>query len=54
MNIRKIDFDVKGDEHGSLVALEGLKNIPFDIERVYYIYATKKNVRRGYHAHKKL
>jgi dTDP-4-dehydrorhamnose 3,5-epimerase-like enzyme len=49
-----INFEVKGDERGSLIALESNKNIPFEIKRVYYIYGTKKGVRRGFHAHKNL
>ena len=48
------DLKVLGDERGSLVALEENKNIPFEIKRVYYIYATKEGVRRGFHAHKDL
>jgi dTDP-4-dehydrorhamnose 3,5-epimerase-like enzyme len=51
---RLINFEVKGDERGNLIALEGNKNIPFEIKRVYYIYGTKKGVRRGFHAHKNL
>ena len=43
-----------GDERGSLIALEENHNIPFDIKRVYYIFGTKQNIRRGYHAHKNL
>jgi UDP-2-acetamido-3-amino-2,3-dideoxy-glucuronate N-acetyltransferase len=54
MNIRIIDFEVMGDERGSLIALEQNKNIPFEIKRVYYIFDTKKDVRRGCHAHKEL
>ena len=54
MKIEIIDFEIKGDERGSLIALEGNKNIPFDIKRVYYIFGTKEGVRRGFHAHKKL
>ena len=54
MNVEKIISDIKGDERGSLVALEALKNIPFEIKRVYYISDTKKGVTRGFHAHKKL
>lgn len=49
-----INFDIKGDERGSLISLEENKNIPFNIKRVYYIFDTKSNVRRGFHAHKKL
>ena len=41
----------KGDKRGSLIALEGNSIIPFEIRRVYYIFDTKENERRGYHAH---
>ena len=50
----KMDFMVMGDERGSLTALESTKNIPFQIQRVYFIYHTLPNVRRGLHAHKDL
>lgn len=49
-----IDFQVLGDERGSLVALEKDRNVPFDIRRVYYIYKTEQGVSRGYHAHRNL
>lgn len=49
-----INFPVRGDERGSLIALESNQDVPFDIQRVYYIFATKENVSRGYHAHKAL
>jgi dTDP-4-dehydrorhamnose 3,5-epimerase-like enzyme len=49
-----INFEIKGDERGSLIAIEGLKQIPFAIKRVYYIFDTKKEVSRGFHAHKEL
>lgn len=52
--INVIDFNVLGDERGSLVALEGNRNIPFDIKRVYYIYDADKHTPRGFHAHKVL
>jgi len=54
MDYKKIDFIIKGDENGSLIALEENKNIPFKIKRVYYIFDTKEGVRRGFHAHKSL
>lgn len=54
MGYRKIDFQTLGDERGSLIALEKDYNIPFDVNRVYYIFDTKDGVRRGYHAHIKL
>ena len=46
-----IELKLIGDERGSLISLEGNKNIPFDIKRIYYIFNTKKGVERGFHAH---
>lgn len=54
MDLNILDFDIRGDDRGSLIALEEHKNIPFDIKRVYYIFDTKDGVRRGFHAHKQL
>ncbi|NIF31116.1 WxcM-like domain-containing protein [Enterobacter sp. Cy-643] len=54
MKIELIPLQIHGDERGSLVALETEKNIPFEIRRVYYLFDTKKDVIRGYHAHKAL
>lgn len=52
--IKLIEFQMLGDERGSLLSLEGNKNIPFDIKRVYYIFNTVKGISRGFHAHKEL
>jgi dTDP-4-dehydrorhamnose 3,5-epimerase-like enzyme len=52
--IKTVSFKSLGDERGSLVALEGNKNVPFDIKRVYYIFGTKEGVSRGFHAHRNL
>lgn len=49
-----IELTNLGDDRGSLVVLEHNKQVPFNIERVYYIYATKQGVSRGFHAHKEL
>lgn len=54
MKIKFYDLQVRGDDRGSLTVVEGKKDIPFDIKRVYYIYDTKMDVRRGFHAHKTL
>ncbi len=51
---RFVDFAVKGDEFGWLVALEGERNVPFPIKRAYYIFGTRPGVRRGKHAHRQL
>ena len=52
--IQLIDLGAKVDERGQLVALEGGKNIPFEIKRVYYLADLKAGLPRGFHAHKNL
>jgi len=54
MQVVKYAFQQHGDERGMLVALEEYKDIPFEIKRVYYMYDTKKDIHRGFHAHKNL
>lgn len=47
-----LEFPELGDERGHLVVIENLKDIPFEIKRIFYIYGTKPNVVRGQHANK--
>lgn len=54
MRAKIISLHNLADQRGSLISLEENKNVPFEIKRVYYIYGTKENVRRGFHAHKNL
>lgn len=54
MEIVKYQFKCIGDDRGTLVPIEGDKDIPFEIRRIYYMYGTKKDVVRGCHAHKNL
>jgi len=50
-----LELSVRGDERGSLIALEALSaQIPFEIKRVYYIFGTCAGVTRGKHAHHRL
>lgn len=49
-----IDFPNVCDERGSLVTLESSVTVPFNIERVYYIFGNEKGIARGFHAHKAL
>lgn len=49
---RHLDFKDLGDERGKLVVIEGAKDIPFDIKRVFYIYGSDSKVVRGQHANK--
>jgi dTDP-4-dehydrorhamnose 3,5-epimerase-like enzyme len=54
MNLQLYQFQLNSDHRGSLVAIEELQDIPFEIKRIYYIYANKDDIRRGFHAHKEL
>ncbi|HEB9338994.1 TPA: WxcM-like domain-containing protein [Campylobacter coli] len=54
MNYKILNFNAKSDDRGSLIALENLKEIPFEIKRIYYIYDTKPEFPRGAHAHREL
>jgi len=49
-----LSFSIIGDERGNLVSLEELKNVPFAIKRIYYLYDLQRNFPRGFHAHKNL
>jgi len=48
-----IQQKVHGDHRGKLVVIEGEENVPFDIQRVFYIYGTQEGVPRGNHSHYK-
>lgn len=52
--MKLIQLSKKGDDRGSLVVVEQGKDIPMEIKRVYYMFDTLRDVRRGFHAHKKL
>lgn len=44
----------RGDHRGSLIAIEGGQDIPFDVARVYYMFDTTPGEARGFHAHRRL
>jgi len=49
-----MEFTSRGDHRGGLVAIENYKDLPFQMQRVYFLTETQPGVRRGYHAHKNL
>lgn len=49
---RLLEFDEKGDERGRLVIVEGAKDVPFEIKRIFYIYGSDRDVVRGKHANR--
>ncbi|WP_257904929.1 WxcM-like domain-containing protein [Campylobacter lari] len=54
MNFEILNFSAITDKRGSLIALENLKDIPFEVKRIYYIFDTKPEFPRGAHAHTNL
>ena len=49
-----IDLPKIQDPRGNLTYIEGGSHIPFDIQRVYYLYDVPGGSERGGHAHKAL
>lgn len=54
MNVSKYRFKDITDKYGHLTPIEGKKDIPFDVKRVYYISGVEAGVRRGFHSHRDL
>ncbi len=57
--MRKLDYEIIElpkitDPRGNLTVAEQLKNVPFDIKRVYWTYDVPGGESRGGHAHKAL
>lgn len=46
-----LEFHVIPDERGNLCSIENSTGLPFDINRVYYLYDVPTQSRRGGHAH---
>ncbi len=51
--VKMLDFSQKGDDRGHLVVVEGSRDVPFEINRVFYIYGSDSTVVRGQHANLK-
>jgi hypothetical protein len=47
-----VEFERILDRAGNITPIEGLKNIPFKISRVFYLYDIPGGADRGAHAHK--
>ncbi len=47
-------FVTHRDGHGELVAIENYKDVPFQIQRIYYMYGMMYDDIRGNHAHRTL
>lgn len=51
--VKMLEFPEHGDDRGHLVIVEGDTDVPFKIERVFYIYGSDRNIVRGQHANKR-
>lgn len=51
---RIIELPKISDPRGNLSFIEGGRHVPFDIQRVYYLYDVPGGSDRGSHAHKSL
>lgn len=51
---RRIDLPKILDARGNLTFVEGMKHIPFEIRRVYWIYDVPGGETRGGHAYRRL
>lgn len=49
-----VDLPKIEDRRGNLTFVEANRHIPFDINRVYYLYDVPGGAERGGHAHKEL
>jgi hypothetical protein len=49
--VELIDLERLTDPRGNLTFIEGNRHIPFDVQRVYYLYDVPGGEARGGHAH---
>lgn len=52
-DVKKLEFQQHGDERGHLVVAEGELDIPFAIQRIFYIYGSDNSIVRGKHANRR-
>ncbi len=50
--VQMLEFTQHGDDRGHLVVIEGMKDVSFEIKRVFYIYGSDSEVVRGQHANR--
>ena len=50
--VQMLEFAQHGDDRGHLVVIEGMKDVPFEIKRAFYIYGSDPEVVRGQHANR--
>ena len=53
-SVKIIQINTKIDIRGNLSIIEGMRDLPFEIKRIYYIWNNLDNSPRGGHAHREL
>ncbi len=51
---RVVELPKIEDPRGNLTFVEGMRHVPFDFQRIYYLYDVPGGAERGGHAHKDL
>lgn len=46
-----VELPIVHDNNGNITVMENNKSIPFDIQRIYYLYDVPMDAERGGHAH---
>lgn len=54
MEFEIVRLNTRPDKRGNLTFVESLRDIPFEIKRIFYIWDNRVNHPRGGHAHKNL
>lgn len=49
-----VEMDKHHHEKGNITVVENQKTVPFDVERIYYLYDVPGGESRGGHAHREL
>lgn len=52
--LHQIPLNIPNDPRGKLSVIEAMRDVPFAIERVYFVTDTPSDLKRGHHAHAKL
>ena len=52
-DVKFLDIKTVVDDNGNLIPIESGSSIPFEIERVFYVYGVRDEEKRGNHAHHK-
>ena len=53
MKHQAIELSAKSDHRGNLLPIEGEKDVPFPIARVYFLFGMSELAERGHHTHRR-